>query len=241
MKQPHLLIDEGDVHETVFVPGSPNRVERIGRVMDTYEEVSGNREYNIINGEYKDARISVCSTGIGSPSTAIAIEELANVGAKNLIRVGTAGGLQRDVEIGDMVVATGAAKFEGTTKRYESVEYPAVPSLDVTNALVNSARRHGEDVHVGPIVTDDAFYAEDEPAKDWHEAGMVAVEMEASALFSLCRRNGLKSGAIVTVDGNLILGTQKGETDEGELPEKARNNVERAIQIALDAVVEGDF
>jgi uridine phosphorylase len=136
-----------------------------------------------------------------------------------------------------MVVATGAAKEEGTSKRYESPVVPAVPDYDVLSALVDGAERNGEDVHVGPIVSDDAFYNETDAYVDaWEDAGLLAVEMEAAAVFSLARRKGLAAGAICTVDGNLVAGTQKGADSDAELPEKAKNNVERAISISLDAV-----
>jgi uridine phosphorylase len=155
---------------------------------------------------------------------------------ETFIRVGTTGALQRGIDVGDMVVATGATKDEGTTKRYEAVEVPAVPTYDVLRSLVDSAEANDEDVHVGPIATDDAFYAEtDEYVTDWEDAGILAVEMEAASLFTLARRKGLRAGAICTVDGNLVEGTQKGETDAEELPPKARDNVARAIGIALDA------
>ncbi|MDR9381721.1 MAG: nucleoside phosphorylase, partial [Natronomonas sp.] len=167
------------------------------------------------------------------------VEELAAVGVETFIRVGTTGALQSEIEIGDMVVATGAAKDEGTTKRYEDETVPAVPDYGVLSALVDAAETRNAPVHVGPIATDDAFYAEiDEYVDGWSEAGLLCVEMEAAALFTLARRKGLAAGAICTVDGNLVEGTQKGETDAEELPEKARDNVGRAIRIALDAVTE---
>ncbi|WP_424002802.1 nucleoside phosphorylase [Haloarcula salina] len=235
-KQPHLLVEQGDLTDIALVPGDPGRVDRIAGLCDDHEVVSQNREYKIVNATYEGRELTICSTGIGSPSTAIAVEELEAVGVETLIRVGTTGALQHGIEIGDMVVANGAAKDEGTTKRYEDVEIPAVPDYDVLSSLVDAAEANGEDVHVGPIATDDAFYAEtDEYVRDWEAAGLLAVEMEAAALFSLCRRKGLRSGAICTVDGNLVEGTQKGETDDSELPEKARNNVERAIEISLTA------
>jgi uridine phosphorylase len=136
-----------------------------------------------------------------------------------------------------MVVATGAAKNEGTTRRYESPTVPAVPDYEVLSALVEVARDRDESVRVGPVATDDAYYAEtEEYVRAWEEAGLLAVEMEAAALFSLARRKGLRAGAICTVDGNLVRGTQKGESEESEeLPEKARNNVERAITLSLEA------
>jgi len=235
-KQPHLLVEEGDVHDIALIPGDPGRVERIAGHCENVEHVAENREYTLVNATYEGRELTICSTGIGCPSATIAVEELAAVGVETFVRVGTTGALQSDIEIGDMVVATGAAKDEGTTKRYENVEYPAVADYETLSALVDGAEDNDEDVHVGPIATDDAFYAEtDEYVEDWEAAGMLAVEMEAAAVFTLARRKGLRAGAICTVDGNLVEGTQKGETDEEELPEKARNNVERAIGIALDA------
>ena len=235
-KQPHVLCEPGDVTDLALVPGDPGRVDRIAAICDDHELVAENREYRVVNATYDGRELTLCSTGIGCPSAAIAVEELANVGVETFVRVGTTGALQRGIEIGDMVVATGAAKDEGTTGRYESDTYPAVPDYEVVSALVDAAEANDEAVHVGPIASDDAFYAEtDEYVTDWEDAGLLAVEMEAAAIFTLARRKGLRAGAICTVDGNLVEGTQKGETDDEELPEKARDNVERAIRISLDA------
>ena len=236
-KQPHLLVAEGDVNDVTLIPGDPGRVDRIAAQCENAETVSENREYKVVNATYEGVGLTICSTGIGCPSAAIAVEELARVGVETFIRVGTTGALQADIEIGDMIVATGAAKNEGTSKRYEAVEYPAVPDFDVLTALVEGAEERDEDVHVGPITSDDAFYAEtDEYVADWEDANILSVEMEAATVFTLARRKGLAAGAICTVDGNLVEGTQKGETDEDELPEKAKNNVERTIGISLSAV-----
>ena len=235
-KQPHLLVEEGDVHDLALVPGDPGRVERIASHCENAETIAENREYKLVNATYEGRDLTICSTGIGSPSAAIAVEELAAVGVETFVRVGTTGALQEGIEIGDMIVATGAAKDEGTTGRYEADTVPAVPEYEVLSGLVDAAEANDEDVHVGPVATDDAFYAEtEEYVEDWEKAGLLAVEMEAAAIFTLARRKGLRAGAICTVDGNLVEGTQKGETDAEELPEKARNNVERAIEISLDA------
>ncbi|QIO23941.1 nucleoside phosphorylase [Haloarcula sp. JP-L23] len=235
-KQPHLLVEPGDLNDVALLPGDPGRVDRIAGHCDDHEVVAENREYKVVNATYEGTDLTICSTGIGSPSAAIAVEELAAVGVETFLRVGTTGALQSGIEIGDMVVATGAAKDEGTTDRYEATAVPAVPDYDALSALVDAAEANGEDVHVGPIATDDAFYAEtDEYVENWEAAGLLAVEMEAAAIFSLARRKGLAAGAICTVDGNLVEGTQKGTTDDEELPEKAKNNVERAIEISLTA------
>lgn len=236
MKQPHILVEEGTVNGTVLLPGDPDRVDLIAEHLEDTERLTDNREYRLVNGKYDGTSLTVCSTGVGCPSAAVAVEELVKVGAERFVRVGTAGGLRADVRTGDVVVATAAAKFDGTTKRYEGVEYPAVASRGVVNALVDAAESEGEHVHVGPIVTDDAFYAEDEIAHDWEEARMVAVEMEAAIIFTLARRHGLEAGAILAVDGNLVAGEQKGETEEDELPEEAKEGVEREVRVALEAV-----
>ncbi|ESS07937.1 MAG: uridine phosphorylase [uncultured archaeon A07HN63] len=235
-KQPHLLVESDDVHETAIIPGDPGRVERIAAQCASVEHVAENREYTVVNAEYEGTPLTICSTGIGCPSAAIAVEELEAVGVETVLRCGTTGALQSDIEIGDMVVATAAAKEEGTTKRYESAVYPAAPDYAAVSALVDAAEDNDEAVHVGPIVSDDAFYAESEAyVEDWEAANLLAVEMEAAAIFSLARRKGMQAGAICTVDGNLVEGTQKGASSDEELPPKARNNVERAISITLDA------
>ncbi|NUE03417.1 nucleoside phosphorylase [Halorubraceae archaeon YAN] len=235
-KQPHLLIEEGDVHEIAIIPGDPGRVDRIAAQCENPVTISENREYKIVNATYEGTDLTICSTGIGCPSAAIAVEELHAVGVETVIRCGTTGALQNGMEIGDMVVATGAAKEEGTSKRYESEVYPAVPDYDVLTALVDAAEANDEDVHVGPIVSDDAFYNESEEfVQDWEAANLLAIEMEAAAVFALARRKGMRAGAICTVDGNLVEGTQKGADSDDELPEKAKNNVERAIAITLSA------
>ncbi len=235
-KQPHLLVEPGELNDIALLPGDPGRVDRIAGHCENAETVAQNREYKLVNATYEGTDVTICSTGIGCPSAAIAVEELAAVGVETFIRVGTTGALQTGIDIGDMVVATGAAKDEGTTDRYEEQTVPAVPSYDALSALVEASADDAGTVHVGPVATDDAFYAETEEYVDaWEAAGLLAVEMEAAAIFSLARRKGLSAGAICTVDGNLVEGTQKGETDDDELPEAAKNNVERAIGIALDA------
>jgi uridine phosphorylase len=218
-KQPHLLIESGDIHEIALIPGDPGRVSRIAEHCENVNAVAENREYTIVNATYND------------------------VGVETVIRVGTIGALQSDIEIGDMIVATAAAKEEGTSKRYENPVLPAVSDFDTVRALTDAAEEHTDavPVHIGPIVTDDAFYNEtDAYVEGWEEANLLAVEMEAAAVFTIARRHGLAAGAICTVDGNLVTGTQKGADSETELPPKAQNNVERAIEITLTAVADID-
>ena len=122
-KQPHLLVEPGETHDVALLPGDPGRVDRIADHCDDAETVAANREYKLVNAVYGDRELTICSTGIGSPSAAIAVEELAAVGVERFVRVGTTGALQSGIEIGDTVVATGAAKDEGTTERYEDVSW----------------------------------------------------------------------------------------------------------------------
>lgn len=241
-KQPHIQCEPGDLADLALLPGDPDRVDRIAAGCDGAETVARNREYKLVNATYENRDLTVCSTGIGSPSAAIAVEELAAVGVETFLRVGTTGALQRGIAVGDLIVATGAAKDEGTTRRYESPTIPAVADHEVHSALVDAAGKPGASasadaaVRVGPIATDDAFYAEtEEYVEDWEEAGLLSVEMEAAAILTLARRKGLRAGAICTVDGNLVEGTKKGETDEEELPAKAHEGVGRAIDVALEA------
>ena len=239
--QPHVQVGEGDVADLALLPGDPDRVDRIADHCDNPEVIAHNREYRVVDATYDGRPVTICSTGVGSPSAAIAVEELAAVGVETFLRVGTTGALQADIDIGDMVIATAAAKDEGTTKRYESVAVPAVASHDVAAVLRRVAAGRDESVAVGPVVTDDAFYAEfDDYVAEWEAAGLLAVEMEAAAIFTLARRKRLAAGAICTVDGNLVEGTQKTDLadDGGELPPRARNNVGRAIDIALDAATQ---
>lgn len=235
--QPHLLVGKGDVHDIAILPGDPDRVARIADRCEDSETLTRNREYTLTNARFDGRPVTICSTGVGCPSAAIAVEELANVGVETFIRVGTTGGLQSDIDIGDVIVATAAGKTEGTSKRYESVEFPAVADYNVTEELVDAAKHFDEDIHLGPIVTDDAYYAETGAfIEECESAGILAVEMEAAIIFTLARRKGLRAGAICTVDGNLVKGTQKGvDTDGQELPEAAKRRVGRSIDIALTA------
>ncbi|MFP4628915.1 MAG: nucleoside phosphorylase [Halobacteriales archaeon] len=237
-KQPHLLVEAGDVADVALLPGDPGRVDRIAAACDDHVVVSANREYAVVNATTAGRPITVCSTGIGAPSAAIAVEELAAVGVGTFVRIGTCGALQADVDVGDHVVATAAAKDEGTTKRYEAETVPAAADFAVTAALAAAADAGGHPTHVGPIATDDAFYAETEAyVEAWSAANLLAVEMEAAAVFTLARRHGGRAGAICTVDGNLVRGTQKGETTgDEELPGAADAAIDAAIDVALEAV-----
>lgn len=191
----HIRCREGDVGRYVFLPGDPGRCESIAAHFDNPIHVGTNREYNIYTGTLLGQKVSVCSTGIGGPSAAIAMEELVAIGADTFIRIGTCGGIDLDVLPGDVVVATGAIRFEHTSLEYAPIEFPAVPSFDVTLALKNAAEQLGYRTHVGVVQCKDSFYGQHAPEKSpvsyelqqkwesWKRLGVKASEMESAALF----------------------------------------------------------
>lgn len=237
--QYHLKLRAGESAPFVIVPGDPGRVPQIAAFLDNAREVAYNREYCSWRGTYKGVDVSVTSTGIGGPSAAICFEELAKVGAEVLIRVGTSGGMQEHVELGDVVIATGAIRDEGTSHQYVPAAFPAVPDFEVTSALKRAAVTRQEPHHLGVVHCKDAFYGEayrDLPNASewaskwaaWERAGALCTEMESATLFTVGQIRGLKTGAILTVVG---------QTKGGDV-KIVKIGPERAIQVALDAIVE---
>lgn len=215
-KQYHLMIGEGDVARYVLLPGDPERVPRIARTWDRYWHVATHREYVTYAGEYRGARISATSTGIGGPSTAIAIEELLRVGADTFIRVGTTGSLRRDVGVGDLVISSGAVRLDGASKAYIFPEYPAVASYEVVLALIEAAEILGAGYHVGITASTDSFYVgQGRPGyRDYmppwsrdlvrilRDSGVANFEMEAATIFTLSNIYGARAGAVCAVIAN---------------------------------------
>jgi uridine phosphorylase len=231
----------GDVARYVLMPGDPNRVERIAKQFDKAEKKADYRGYVTYTGETKGIDITTTSSGIGCPSTAIAMEELMNIGANTFIRVGTTGALVPYLDSGDIVVATGAVRWEGTSKTYIPIEYPAVANYQVVNALLQAANEYGIRVYPGLILSSDAFYSgNDEVLRKFGEANVLSIEMEASLMFTLASMRGARAGAICTVDGNIFKGTGKGEFEpgekSGELAERVQKSIEDEIHIAVRAV-----
>jgi len=231
----------GDVAKYVLLPGDPKRAEKIAKFFEDYKLVAEYRQYVTFSGSYKGIPVSVTSTGIGCPAAAIAVEELAKIGAECFIRVGTTGAIQPEIEIGDIIVATAAVRADGTTRAYVPLEYPAVASAEVVNSLLNAAEKLGIDVRSGVILTGDAFYAEDmSTMRLWNSLGVLSVEMEAAVIFVLSQIKGLKAGAVLAVDGNIIKGTKKGEfkkgEKKGELDPRVQKAIELEIKIALEAI-----
>ena len=206
-KQYHINCVEGDVGRYVLLPGDPGRCEAIARYFDNPVHIGMNREYNIYTGTLLGEKVSVCSTGIGGPSAAIAMEELVKLGADTFIRVGTCGGIDLDVMPGDVVIATGSIRFEHTSLEYAPIEFPAVADFDITAALKAASEDLGFRTHVGVVQCKDAFYGQHSPERSpvyydllqkwesWKRLGVKASEMESSALFVVASALGVRCGS----------------------------------------------
>ena len=212
--QYHLQIRKGEIGRYVILPGDPKRCEKIARYLDRPRLIADNREFVTYTGYLEGEMVSITSTGIGGASAAIAMEELVQCGADTFIRVGTCGGMERNVKGGDVVIATGSIRMEGTSREYAPIEFPAVANLDVTNALVNAAKKLGHTYHVGVVQSKDSFYGQHDPEtkpvsyelmnkwQAWLRMGCKASEMESAALFIVANYLGVRCGADFLVMGN---------------------------------------
>ena len=213
-KQFHIHCVPGDVGRYCFLPGDPGRCESIAAFFDNPVHIGMNREYNIYTGTLLGEKVTVCSTGIGGPSAAIAMEELTAIGADTFIRIGTCGGIDLDVCPGDIVVATGAIRFEHTSMEYAPIEFPAVPNFDIAAALKAASEDLGYCTHTGVVQCKDSFYGQHSPAKSpvsyellqkweaWKRLGVKASEMESAALFVIAAALGVRCGSCFHVIWN---------------------------------------
>lgn len=234
---PIMQVRVGDIAPKVLVAGDPARVRRIAEILDDATEVGNNREYVTYTGTYRGERVTVASHGVGAAGAGAAFEELCRGGAQQIIRVGTAGGLQPEVLDGAIVVVTGAVRADGLTERLVPLAYPAVSDLDVTLALREASSSLDLDVHTGLALTADNFYPSpvfpnDQPM--WRDVGVMAVEMEVSALLTVAGINGVAAGAIVAIDGNPL--AAEDESMAGYEP--FREIVDRAVQGTITAGLE---
>ncbi len=239
--QPHIMCGVGDVSKYVLLPGDPKRVERIASFFDESHKVAEYRGYVTYSGKVDGVGISTCSTGIGCPSAAIVVEELAKIGGETFIRVGTTGSLQPDIEIGDIVIATAAVRADGTTRSYVPIEYPAVADFQVLSALFQASRNTRQKVYCGIVMSSDAYYCENTTTmSQFSNANVLSVEMECSTIFTLAGLKRLRSGAILAVDSNLPKGIRKGEFEPGEktgeLDDRVQTAIDEEIKIAVKAV-----
>jgi len=239
--QPHIMCGTEDVAKYVLLPGDPRRVETIISFLDESQKVSDYRGFVTYTGSKDGVGISACSTGIGCPSAAIAIEELARIGAETFIRVGTTGALQKNIQMGDIVIASAAVRADGTSRNYVPLEYPAVADFEVATALKQAANEAAQQFHFGLVLSTDAFYGNLKSLKRWSKFGVLSVEMESSVLFTIAMLKKLKAGSILAVDGNPVMGVGKGEFEPGEqtgeLDERVRNAIKKETKIAIDAIV----
>ncbi len=241
----HLHIKEGDVGRYVLLPGDPARCEKIAAYFDQPHFVSQNREYVTWTGTLLGEKVSVVSTGIGCPSTAIAVEELIDVGADTFIRVGSSGAIQPGARKGDVAIVTAAIRDEGTTSHYLPLEFPAVADLDVVSALREAARKLGLRHHVGIAQSKDSFYGEvertrmpmaarlEERWQAWVAGGAICSEMEASALFILSSIYRKRAGGCMLIINDADLGELSQEDDAKHM---AEFDPERVIRVAVEGL-----
>lgn len=213
-KEYHIKTGKGDVGKYVLLPGDPKRSAKIAAYLEDARLVADNREFVTYTGYLEGEKVSVTSTGIGGPSAAIALEELVHCGADTFVRIGTCGAMQMDILGGDIVIATGAVRMEGTSREYAPIEYPAVASYPVVHALIKAAEQTGVRFHTGVVQSKDSFYGQHEPEtkpvsyeltakwEAWKKMGCLASEMETAALFIAGAYLRVNVGACYLVVGN---------------------------------------
>ncbi|MGD9569022.1 MAG: uridine phosphorylase [Sedimentibacter sp.] len=239
--QYHINMKAGDVGRYVILPGDPKRCEKIARHFDNAQLIADHREYITYTGYLDGVKVSVTSTGIGGPSASIAMEELANIGADTFIRVGTSGGMDVNVMGGDLVIASGAIRMEGTSREYAPMEFPAVANYEVLNALVKASQNLGKKYHVGVVQCKDAYYGQHEPEtkpvsyelqnkwEAWLRMGTLASEMESAALFIVGAYRKVRAGAVLSVVANQ-------ERRRLGLDDPQVHDTEDAIKAAVEAI-----
>ena len=237
----HIHVKKGEVGRYVILPGDPGRCEKIAKYFDEPAFVAQNREYVTYTGKLCGVPVSVTSTGIGGPSASIAMEELIHCGADTFIRVGTAGGMKKEVMGGDVCIATGAIRFEGTSKEYAPIEWPAVADFEVTRALKDAADRLGFSNHTGVVQCKDSFYGQHSPDSmpaaamlkerwdAWLDMGALCSEMESAALFTVAAARGVRAGSV-----RLVIANQTRR--ELGLEDPQVYDTDRAIRVAIEAI-----
>jgi len=228
----HIRAQPGDVAPAVLLPGDPGRAARVAERLDgarCYNEFRGLLGYT---GMYKGTPVSVQTTGMGAPSAAIVVEELAQLGAKTLVRIGTCGGTRPDIRPTDLVIATAACPLEGTTRQYLGGDpYAPAATYRVVAALVEASERAGVRYHVGPIATEDALYAVTQDwVQTWAARGVLAQEMEASAVFTVAALRDMEAGCVLTVSNSA--GQHERLPDDELAPA-----IDRMIEVALEAAL----
>ena len=240
-KQFHIACTSDDIGRYCILPGDPGRVPAIAAYFEDAKQVACNREYNVWTGTLLGEKVTACSTGIGGPSAAIAMEELHKCGADTFIRTGTCGGIDVNVQSGDIVVATGAIRFEHTSREYAPIEFPAVADFGVTDCLVQAAKALGYPLHTGIVQCKDSFYGQHDPAaspvyyelqqkwESWKRLGVKASEMESAALFVVAAALGCRCGSCFHVVWNQ-------EREAAGLDQKMSEDTSASVRVAVEAL-----
>ncbi len=240
-RQYHIQLLPGEVGRYVILPGDPGRCEQIAKLFDEPKFVRSNREYTTYTGTLLGEKVSVCSTGIGGPSASIAMEELHAIGADTFVRVGTCGGIDLDVQSGDVVIATGAIRYEHTSLEYAPIEFPAVADFDVTLALRRAAENLGYRHHTGVVQCKDSFYGQHAPERSpvyyellnkwesWKRLGVKASEMESAALFVVASALKVRCGSCFHVVWNQ-------EREAAGLDQTHTHDTSSAIKVGVEAL-----
>lgn len=241
MPQIHLRAEEGDYAPLVLLPGDPNRARRISERFDagSARQVNEHRGLLGFTGTFSGIPVSVQTSGMGTPSLSIVVEELLRLGARRLIRVGTCGGIAPGLQTGDLLIATASCPVDGATRTYLHGEaYAPAADFNLTRALVDAAADAGVEAQTGIVASVDVFYnTDDDYAKRWRERGVLAFEMEASALFFLAARAGMEAACALVVSDVL---SEDVTTEESYLPlEDLDRAIDRMIDIALAAGTGG--
>ena len=240
-KQFHIACAQGDIGRYCILPGDPGRVPAIAALFDDAKQIAYNREFNVWTGTLLGEKVTACSTGIGGPSASIAMEELHKCGADTFIRTGTCGGIELNVQSGDVVVATGAIRYEHTSREYAPIEFPAVADFQVTNALVEATKKLGFPLHTGIVQCKDSFYGQHDPAaspvyyelqqkwESWKRLGVKASEMESAALFVVAAALGCRCGSCFHVVWNQ-------EREAAGLDQKMSEDTSSSVKVSVEAL-----
>ena len=240
-KQFHIRCTSEDIGRYCILPGDPGRVPAIAALFDDAKQIAYNREFNVWTGTLLGEKVTACSTGIGGPSASIAMEELHKCGADTFIRTGTCGGIDLNVQSGDVVVATGAIRYEHTSREYAPIEFPAVADFQVTNALVEATKKLGFPLHTGIVQCKDSFYGQHDPAaspvyyelqqkwESWKRLGVKASEMESAALFVVAAALGCRCGSCFHVVWNQ-------EREAAGLDQKMSEDTSSSVKVSVEAL-----
>ena len=240
-KQFHIACAQGDIGRYCILPGDPGRVPAIAALFDDARQVAYNREFCVWTGTLLGEKVTACSTGIGGPSASIAMEELHQLGADTFIRTGTCGGIDLNVQSGDVVVATGAIRYEHTSREYAPIEFPAVADFQVTNALVEATKKLGFPLHTGIVQCKDSFYGQHSPEKSpvyyellqkwesWKRLGVKASEMESAAMFVVASALGCRCGSCFHVVWNQ-------EREKAGLDQDMSEDTSASVKVAVEGL-----